>query len=129
METFNKATDNLLAITPEMIATDWMLGLHRSIAEVIVERIEWRTGWRGLRESETQHINGVLTKGIEVDPCPIAQVRNIVEGVDDDYDWDTDGPAKNQVSAEVTCTCGEVAGARVRTTFDAGEFMLTFAMR
>lgn len=129
METFNKATDNLLSITPEMIATDWTLGLHRSIAEVIVERIEWRQGWRGLREHETQHINGIFIKGIEADPCPVAQVRNVVEGVDDDYDWDTDGPAKNQVSAEVTCTCGEVANARVRTAFDAGEFIMTFAMR
>lgn len=129
METFNKTTDNLLEITPEMIAADWTLGLHRSIAEEIVERIEWRRGTRGFSEGQIRHINGVFITGQEVDPCPVAQVRNVVEGVDDDYDWDTDGPAKNQVSAEVTCTCGEVAGVRVRTTFDAGEFMLTFAMR
>ena len=127
METFNTATDNLLEITPELIAKDWTLGLQKNIADVIVERIQWRTGWRGLSESETQHISGVLTRGIETGPCPIAQVRNVVEGVDDDYDWDAFGPAKNQVSAEVTCTCGEVANVRVRTAFDAGDFIATFA--
>lgn len=129
MTTFNTATDNLLAITPEDVAQNWTLGLQRSIALNFAQRDFLRFAPNPRSDYELSvHISGSFRQGEEPDTCPIVDVRKIIESVNIDDDVDSDGTllsvtTHTRLLATVTCGCGFIDGMTAYIDLEVGDFM------